>query len=260
MGREKMEKERLLFAIRSSIENHCQGFYLCYQPLVSARDKRTIGAEALLRWAREPYGEIGPNEFIPILEKEPCFFQLGQWILQQAVMDGKRLIAHDRTFVVHVNVTIGQFEQDDFLEKTLKLLQELDFPAENLCLELTERGEVVNIQALGEKFDHIRKEGIQIALDDFGTGTAALHLLREWKVDRLEIDRMFVQNIMGNFADQAIVQVVIDCAKQLGLCVCLEGVETEEQYRFLQRFDVEMHQGYYYGKPVELNDFLEMFL
>ncbi|MBQ9090691.1 MAG: EAL domain-containing protein [Anaerotignum sp.] len=257
MKRKKTEKE-LLSALRESIRCNCEGFYLCYQPLIFAESGEIIGAEALLRWKKEPYGEVMPNRLIPLLEKEDCFFDLGMWILKQAVQDGSLFLKKKSGFIVNVNVSVRQMEREGFAEELFVLLQEHSFPLKNLCLELTERGEIDNIAKLKDTFSVLRRRGLQIAIDDFGTGTAALHLLRELRVDCLKIDRMFVTDIVENMADQAIVKAVIDCAKQLNIHVCLEGVESEEQLQYLGHFDAEIHQGYYYGKPMQLKVFLAL--
>ena len=254
----KKTEKGLLSALRQSIRGDFEGFFLYYQPLVFAESGEIMGAEALLRWKKEPYGEVMPDRLIPLLEKEDCFFDLGRWILQQAMQDGKLFLRKKPDFILNVNISVRQMEQKGFVKELFSLLQAQRFPFQNLCLELTERGELEHMKRLNDTFSLLRRCGLKIAIDDFGTGTAALHLLRNLQVDYLKIDRLFVADIVENKADQAIVKAVIDCAEQLQIHVCLEGVENQEQLQYLSRFPAEIHQGYYYGKPMQRKEFLAL--
>jgi EAL domain-containing protein (putative c-di-GMP-specific phosphodiesterase class I)/GGDEF domain-containing protein len=241
--------------IRQSVLNGCQGFYLCYQPLVNAQTGRVKGMEALLRWRNDTYGELAPGQFIQWLEQNDCFFELGNWILHQAMTDALPLVEEDSAFLLSVNVTYSQIERSDFLDKLMEILDETGFPPENLYIELTERSSPNNIPELRRELDRFCQKGIKIALDDFGTGSASLNLLRLLPINRLKIDHQFVANIQTNRTDELIVEMVIDSANKLGISVCMEGIETQQLRDYVQKYNVDTLQGYYYSRPVDIQRF-----
>jgi EAL domain-containing protein (putative c-di-GMP-specific phosphodiesterase class I) len=242
-------------AIRRSVLDGCEGFYLCYQPLVNAHTGRIKGAEALLRWHSDTYGEPGPGEFIQWLEQDDCFLVLGNWILRQAMTDTLPLVKMQPDFILSVNVTYSQVDRSDFQDSLMEILQQTGFPPENLYIELTERESPYDIVQLRKKLEYFSDQGIKIALDDFGTGSASLNLLRQLPIDRLKIDRQFVAHIQANRVDEVIVETVIDSANKLGISVCMEGIETEQLRDYVQRYDVDTLQGYYYSRPVRMEAF-----
>lgn len=255
-----IDKERieLMNAIRQSVIKNCSGFYLCYQPLVSDTDGKTIGMEALIRWKQDIYGEISPGLFIPWLENDTCFFELGNWIMRQALTDGKKIVDAYPDFIVNVNVSYTQLERSDFRSAVLNILKETGFPPQNLCIELTERCSNLNIDFLREELSFFRSYGIKIALDDFGTGSSSLNLLRELPIDCLKIDRTFIANIQTNDIDQAIVESVVQCAGKFGINICIEGVENKQISDFVKKYKAGTHQGYFYSRPVRIEEFVEM--
>jgi EAL domain-containing protein (putative c-di-GMP-specific phosphodiesterase class I) len=214
--------------------------------------------EALLRWSQEPYGNTAPGGFIQWLEQDECFFELGNWILRQALSDAMEIVKEQPDFVVNVNVSYTQLDRSDFRDSLIQILQEIGFPSKNLCLELTERCRTMDIERLRELLEFCTSCGIRIALDDFGTGSASLNLLRQLPINCLKIDRAFISNIRTNKADEIIVELVIECAKKLGMNVCLEGVEDKQLYDYIKKYDVYSHQGYYYSRPVRIDEFKEL--
>ena len=192
----------LLDVMRQCVVDGCKGFYMCYQPVVQADSGKIIGMEALLRWNREPYGEVPPGRFIPWLENDPCFFELGNWILEQALTEGKHIIQDNPNFVINVNVSATQLERRKFRESVMDILHRTGFPPKNLCLELTERCRAMDKDFLKEEIHFLRSNGIKVALDDFGTGQSSLELLCEFSFDLLKIDRGFVRDIEMNHAAQ----------------------------------------------------------
>jgi diguanylate cyclase (GGDEF)-like protein len=241
--------------IRQSVLNGCQGFYLRYQPLVNAHTGCVQGMEALLRWRDDTYGELAPGEFIQWLEQNDCFFELGNWVLRQAMTDALPLVKENPAFLLSVNVTYSQIERSDFLGDLLEILEQTGFPPENLYIELTERSSPHDIPELRRELDRFCKKGIKIALDDFGTGSASLNLLRLLPINCLKIDHQFVANIQTNHTDEIIVETVIDSANKLGISVCMEGIETEQLRDYVRKYDVDTLQGYYYSRPVEIEAF-----
>ena len=248
----------LLDVMRQSVVDGCKGFYMCYQPVVEANAGKIIGMEALLRWNREPYGEVPPGRFIPWLENDPCFFELGNWILEQALSEGKNIIHENPHFVINVNVSATQLERRKFRESVMEILQRTGFPAKNLCLELTERCRAMDKEYLNEEIHFLRSNGIKVALDDFGTGQSSLELLCEFPFDCLKIDRGFVRDIEINHAAQVVVDSIVQCANGLGMQVCVEGVENEQLRDFIRQYGAHSHQGYLYSRPIRMEQFMKL--
>ncbi len=245
----------LLQALRRSIEDGCRGFYLCYQPLIHATNNRVIGAESLLRWNSEAFGEVSPGIFIPLIEDDACFYNLGNWILRQSLLEMRDMLKTDPDFRIHVNVSYSQLVRREFRDSVMDILRETGFPSRNLCLELTERCRALDLDYLKEVMTFFHAQGISIALDDFGTGFSSLNLLRQLPVDNIKIDQSFVANVRGNAADQAIVRSVIQCAESIDVEVCAEGVETDQIREYLLRYPQLVHQGFLYSRPVRLAQF-----
>lgn len=245
----------LINVLRSSIIEECSGFYLCYQPVVSPQTGKMTGAEALLRWNREPYGEISPGQFIPWLEKDSAFFDLGNYVLRQAMLDGKEFLKDHPDMIINVNLSYAQLERSEFRNALVGFLLSTGFPPEHLCLELTERCRLLDMNFLRNEIIFLKSYGIKIALDDFGTGFSSLNLLRELPIDYIKIDRGFVSEIENNKADQSIVKAVMTCARELDIGVCVEGIENERLRDYLQNYPAQGYQGYYYSKPVTKEEF-----
>lgn len=245
----------LINVLRSSIIEECRGFYLCYQPVVSPQTGKMTGAEALLRWNREPYGEISPGQFIPWLEKDSAFFDLGNYVLRQAMLDGKEFLKDHPDMIINVNLSYAQLERSEFRNTLVGFLLSTGFPPEHLCLELTERCRLLDMNFLRNEIIFLKSYGIKIALDDFGTGFSSLNLLRELPIDYIKIDRGFVSEIENNKADQSIVKAVMTCARELDIGVCVEGIENERLRDYLQNYPAQGYQGYYYSKPVTKEEF-----
>lgn len=250
----------LLGALRRSILNDCSDFYLCYQPIISAKEEKLIGMEALLRWNKEPFGEVSPGIFIPWLENDPSFFDLGNWILKRALTEGKQLIEHYPDFILNVNISYTQLARINFRQALVRILEETGFPAKNLCLELTERCRQLEREYLRNEVTYLQSLGIKIALDDFGTGFSSLNLLSELPIDTLKIDRGFLMGIEDNIANQAVVKAVTECADNLDIRVCMEGIENRELINFVKKYAVYSYQGYYYSRPIRMEQFLEKYL
>lgn len=244
--------------IRNNVSEDCNGFYLCYQPIMHADSERLKGMEALVRWKSDTYGTVPPNQFIPVLEQDSLFPKLGKWILKQAMTDGKKFLEKYPDMIMNVNLSYAQLEKDGFIEEVLDILKETEFPPENLCLEITERCRLLDIELLKDMVNIFRDYGIKIALDDFGTGYASLGILRELPVDTVKIDREYVKDVEKSMADQNTVKFISDLADAFSAEVCVEGVETAQMKDFLKQYKVSSLQGYYYSKPVPSDEFLSM--
>ncbi len=250
---QRLEK---LHAIRASIMHGYEGFYLLYQPVVDAETERLIGAEALLRWKNDRFGTVPPDQFIPILESDPLFPELGEWILRESILAAKQVLKQNPGFVINVNLSYTQLEKPDFVDMVLRILNDLGYPPEHLCFEVTERCRLLNLDLLKNVVVNLKSRGILVALDDFGTGFSSIGILKEIPINIIKIDRSFVQMIEENEIDRKVVRNIADLASIFGSKVCVEGIETEGMRDILKRYHVESFQGYYYAKPLLLEQFL----
>lgn len=248
----------LLIALRQSIANDCEGFYLNFQPLIDPSNNEIIGAEALLRYKDKDFGEVSPGKFIPLLEEDACFFDLGTWILKQALTEGKNFLKYNPNLVIDVNLSYTQISQARFRDVLVDVLDETQFPVKNLCLELTESCRDLDVTLLREEVMFYRSLGIKVAVDDFGTGTSCLALLRDIPVDCLKLDQSFVLNLPNNTIDQYIIDAFVQCANNLKINICLEGVENKFIRRLVEKYKVGMHQGFLYSRPVSISKYLEL--
>ncbi len=244
-----------LNVIRESVIDGCRGFYLCYQPIIRVADGTLAGMEALIRWHHEKYGDVSPEEFISILEKDTVFPELGAFILRQACIDSGDFARKDPDFVVNVNLSYAQIEKSNFADSVINILDETGYSPKNLCLELTERCRIMDENMLRDKVSTLRTRGIRFALDDFGTGYSSLNLLRKMPIDEVKIDRQFIKDILDNRIDQNIINGLTHSVTESGKAICIEGVENEELQAFLQRYPVTFFQGYLYSKPVPIEEF-----
>ena len=247
-NRQRIEK---LQAIRTSISHDFEGFYLLYQPVVDTKTEKLIGAEALLRWRNDKFGVVPPNVFIPLLELDSLFPSLGNWILKKAITDAKRFLEKNPDFVINVNLSYTQLERSDFTQSVEALLKELDFPADHLCLEITERCRMLNLELLNNAIVNLRGMGIKIALDDFGTGYSSIGLVKFLDFDVIKIDRSFVTKIEEEMRDRELLLHFSKIASTFDAKVCVEGVETPGMRDILKTYQVNSLQGYYYAKPLE---------
>lgn len=249
---------QLYSTIHKCVSNNMDGFFMCYQPIANSETGHIVGMEALLRWKHKDFGVVPPGMFIPWLEMEPCFFELGNWIIEQALTDATKIRKNRPDFVVNVNISATQLENHGFRAAVVDILQRTKFPPEYFCMELTERCKNMDIAFLKNELDYFRKLGIKIAIDDFGTGNATLNLLTELPIDELKVDMSFVRGIQQSKPNQVLVQAVVSCAHELGYKSCIEGVEDKALFDYLHRYGSTYYQGYHFSRPVTLEDFMKL--
>lgn len=240
----------LMKIIHQSVLNHCDGFYVEYQPIVTSEDGKIMGAEALVRWKKEPYGAIPPGLFIDWLENDPSMYDLGNFVLEQALWDSKSFLQQKPEFFINVNVSAKQLERPDFCRVVLELLDKTEFPVRHLCLEITERCRSLPVSVINERMAVLRGYGIKFAMDDFGTGSSSSAMALEMLIDEIKIDMSFIRKILVNKKNKAIVQSMVDFANAANIKSCLEGVENEALEDYLRTVGATWFQGYYYSKPV----------
>lgn len=228
---------------------------LYYQPIVEASDGRTSGAESLVRWIHPEKGMIPPNDFIPVAEQSDLIIELGNWVIRAAceqLAELARLGLGDR--FVTINVSPRHF-REDLVTSITRALRDTGADPARLVVELTENAAVEDVELVAERLRELRQLGIKAAIDDFGTGYCGLQYLGELPVSTLKLDRSFVQAMTPSAA--AIVAATIAMAKTLGMTLVAEGVETEEQRKFLVSQGCDRMQGYHLGRPMPAADFVE---
>lgn len=223
-----------------------EGLSCHYQPMVRASDGKVIGLEALARWRHPRLGVIPPVQFIPVAEETGLIDRLGEWVLRTACA---RVSGVDDLFIA-VNVSAVQLRDDGFADMVLGVLHKTGLPPHRLELEITETA-IVNADGMAVRLlKQLRRVGVRISLDDFGTGYSSLTLLKDLDVDKVKIDRSFVQMAPTAEDSAAIVRAVSNLGAALGLCVVAEGVETEQQRAFLCEAGCDELQGYLFSPGV----------
>ena len=253
-SRQKVEK---FHAIRASITQGFTGFYLMYQPVVDAQTEKMIGAEALIRWKSEEYGVVPPDLFIPLLEQDPLFPSLGKWIIATAVRDAGEMIKRDPEFIINVNLSYSQIEKTDFVDMLMDILDKAGYPPGNLCLEITERCRLLDIELLKNTVCSLKSRGVKVALDDFGTGFSSVGIVKDLPFDTIKIDRSLVRNIENDIKERELIKTFVMMSNTCGSLVCVEGIETDRMAEILRQYDVNSFQGYYYSKPLIYDDLLK---
>ena len=231
-------------------------FYLEYQPQVAIDDARVIGVEALVRWRHPQRGILGSERFVPVAEKNGTIVKLGHWVLLTACRQGKAWL--DAGFTpgrIAVNLSAVQFQSSIALEADIAgVLAETGLPPQLLELELTETVLMSASREHGDIILRLRELGVTIAIDDFGTGYSSLDYLRRFPADRIKIAQNFVQHLESMPSDVSIVRATISLARELGINVIAEGVETREQLELLKEWGCKEAQGFYYAKPLAEKD------
>ncbi|HBG5678352.1 TPA: GGDEF and EAL domain-containing protein [Clostridioides difficile] len=241
--------------LRECVENNFNDFELFFQPQVNAVTKEVIGAEVLLRWHSSTYGEVSPVEFIPILEQSNLIIPVGKWIIKEAVKQCKEWHKINPDFKISVNVSYIQLKEDFFRDFIVECLVEYQLRPEFLILELTENCWIPDINLLNDKFISLKGIGVYIAIDDFGTGYSSLNYLKELSVNIIKIERSFVKNITYNSYEYTFLEYIIKLAHIINLKVCVEGIESYEEYDIVKILGVDIIQGFLFGRPVSASEF-----
>ncbi|MBB4867078.1 diguanylate cyclase (GGDEF)-like protein [Pseudomonas nitritireducens] len=225
--------------------------HLVYQPQVDYRDHRVVGVEALLRWQHPTQGWVAPDLFIPLAEQNGSIFSIGEWVLDQACRQLREW--HDQGFDdlrLAVNLSTVQLRHNALPRVVSNLLQMHRLPPRSLELEVTETGLMEDISTAAQHLLSLRRAGALIAIDDFGTGYSSLSYLKSLPLDKIKIDKSFVQDLLLDDDDATIVRAIIQLGKSLGMQVIAEGVETVEQEAYIIAQGCHEGQGYLYSKPL----------
>ncbi len=230
-------------------------FSLQFQPQWSMADDQLVGAEALLRWNSAELGMVSPSRFIPVAEDSGFIVRLGDWVLEQGILQAALWAQSGRPVRVSVNVSALQFQQPGFVARVADLLQRHRLAPHDFELELTESILVKDIDDTLERLQALSALGVSLAIDDFGTGYSSLGYLKRLPIHRLKIDRSFVAGLPGDVSDSGIVRAVTTLALSLGLKVVAEGVETPQQHVFLREAGCQEFQGYLRAAAMSVAEF-----
>lgn len=249
--------------MRNATRNSCEEFEVYYQPVVDITKPGNpcTGAEALIRWNSEEMGVISPTEFIPLAEYLGLINPIGDFVLKEACKRCRYWndMGHP-DYKVNVNLSVVQLLQNDIVDKIRSVLKESGIVPVNLTLEVTESLAINDMGRMKAILADIRQLGVRVALDDFGTGYSSLNHIREMPIDVIKIDRCFIMDIGKDDFSNAFVKMVAELAGAIGVNVCVEGVETKEQLDELSGSKIQLIQGYYFGKPMKLEEFEKEFL
>ncbi|MFN0182271.1 MAG: putative bifunctional diguanylate cyclase/phosphodiesterase [Aquabacterium sp.] len=232
-------------------------FRLHYQPQVDLASGGVIGAEALIRWRDPALGDIPPGRFIPVAEDTGFIIAIGDWVLADAVRQAAHWRHEGLAIQVSVNVSALQFQQADFVERVRSVLAEADLPGSLLELELTESILVRDAEEALLRLDTLARMGVKLAIDDFGTGYSSLAYMKRFPIDRLKIDKSFIDGVPQDNGDAGIVRAIVQMSHAMGAKVIAEGVETEPQRAFLAGIGCDQFQGWLFAKALPAAEFEE---
>ncbi|MEW6373868.1 MAG: EAL domain-containing protein [Pseudomonadota bacterium] len=258
------EKLVLLEGLRQAVQATVDGggdnsFYLLYQPKVDLKSGRIFGVEALIRWRHPEHGVVPPQRFIGLAEESGLIVPIGDWVVRTACRQAQAWReAGMGPITVSVNVSARQFEEARLVDRVAAALVDSGLPPALLELEVTESLIMRDLQKSVGTMRELKAMGVSLSIDDFGTGYSSLSSLKSFPISRLKIDKSFVSELADNPDDQAIAMAVISLGHKLNLKVIAEGVETEQQCRFLRENECDEMQGYLFSKPVTAEEIAKL--
>lgn len=245
--------------LRACVESNFEGYALHYQPIFDST-RQLAGAEALCRFTSGKYGPVGPDEFIPILERTGLIKEVGRWIFSEAVRACGHFLVYKSDFFIGINLSCRQMEDPVLVPFMYAKLKEENVPADRIMLELTESCLAENMEQLSELLGEVRRSGIRVSMDDFGTGYSSLGLLKQAPINVVKVDKTFVSGICTSLFDASFLRLVVELCRAIGMQTCLEGVETEEEFQVVSGMKLDFLQGFLLGKPMPEQAFVDCFL
>ena len=231
-------------------------FTVVYQPKHSIKTGELIGAEALVRWQHPVRGEVQPGEFIPLFEKNGFVIRLDEFVFEKVCMDIRKWLDEGLEVVpISVNFSKAHLYDQDFVESYSRMLNRYNIPQGCIELEITENLLVDNTNSLVRIISMLNDIGVKISMDDFGSGYSSLNMLKDVPVSCIKLDRIFLMDTMENVKGKQIIEAIVNLSKKIGITVVAEGVETQEQLEFLKSIDCEIAQGFFFDKPLSLENF-----
>ncbi|MCR5799112.1 MAG: EAL domain-containing protein [Lachnospiraceae bacterium] len=248
--------------MRDASSGDFEEFLVYYQPIIDIQEEGNpcVGAEALLRWDSKELGFVKPSDFIPLAEYLGLINPIGDHVLKEACKTLYYWNTHGHPdYKVNVNLSVVQLMQNDIVDTIEKTVRESHINPKNLTLEVTESLAINDMDRMQGIMSAIRSMGIRIALDDFGTGYSSLNHIREIPLDVIKVDQSFVKELIEDDYSKSFIRMVAELAGAIGVSICVEGVETEEQYRILENMQVRLVQGYHFDRPMSKQDFVDKY-
>lgn len=246
--------------LRSAIAFGGGEFELYIQPIMDAMTGQCIGGESLIRWNSSELGFLMPMDFIPLAEHLGLIVIIGEYFLKKACRINKMWSDMGISKTLHVNLSVVQLVQNNVVETVSNIIRETGVDPANIILEITESLAINDMDNMKRVIKELKKLGVGIALDDFGTGYSSLSYIKKMNFDIIKVDKNFIDDITTNDYSQTFIKLITELSDKLGAKVCVEGVEDAEQLEVLKTMNVNMIQGYYYGKPMTCEEFQEKFL
>lgn len=248
-----LRRLELLRDLKQGLQNNDLKLY--FQPKMGVSNPNDFGAEALVRWHHPAYGDVSPEEFVPLVESSGNIALLTRWVLEAAVTQLGQWIAKNYKLLLSVNISALDLLEEDLPDYIAGLLQRHSVPAESLCLELTEGAIMKEAEQGMAMLQRLKAMGIRLSIDDFGTGYSSLAQLKKLPFDELKIDKSFVLQLHENSDDEVIVRSTIELGHNMGLKITAEGVENEEIRLMLAEWGCDLMQGYLVSKPLPCGEF-----
>lgn len=246
--------------MRSSVAAGCKEFEVYIQPIMDTATEKCVGGEALVRWNSNKLGFMMPGEFIPLAEHMGLITPIGEHVLKNSCMLSKKWSDMGINLRINVNLSVVQLLANNIVEVISEVIEETQINPENLVLEVTESLAINDMERMERIISEIKKLGVKIALDDFGTGYSSLNYIKQMDLDIIKVDRTFIKDISHDDYAQAFVKLIAELSQKLEVQVCVEGVEEKSQLDTLKSMNISMVQGYYYGKPMKIEEFEKRFL
>jgi diguanylate cyclase (GGDEF)-like protein/PAS domain S-box-containing protein len=249
-----IERMRLQTMMRRSLELGEMIVY--YQPQIDLNTRKMISAESLVRWHHPERGLLYPEEFLPLAEETGFITEIDEWVLRNTCSQLRSLMSAGLfPFCLAVNLSGRQFRNPELVDKISRILKEYNVPPDSLEIEITEGTVMIDIEHTSERLKELKQMGVRIAIDDFGTGYSSLNYLKRLPLQKLKIDKSFVQDIARDPEDRAIISAVTALAHTMNMKVLAEGVETQEQLSLLSVADCDQAQGFFFSHPLPPDDF-----
>ena len=254
-----LRKAMILQEMKRSIKNNFVGFDVYYQPIINAKTGELYAAEALMRYTRESGECISPVEFIPILEKSALIVPVGKWLIEKSVVLCQEFRKYHKDFKVSINLSAVQFQKSGIHRDLQDAMDRKGLEYSSCILEMTESQLMDNNQMIRRLWNHMGKKGFVIAVDDFGTGYSNFSNISAMNPNLIKLDRSFTLRALRSEFDYTLMKSIITLSHELGLEVCVEGVETKEEIAYIRKLQPDFLQGYYYGEPGPSESFLEQY-
>jgi diguanylate cyclase len=233
-----------------------EGFALHYQPVIELATGHVTGVEALIRWTHPIYGNIRPDQFIPLAEEAGLIQNVSAWVAHTACMQHRTSPIFGELDMA-INISARELCSDDIIDLMRHILEETGMPPGRLVIEITETAMMADTKKALSVMEHLKALGIKLYIDDFGMGYSSIDYLRRFPVDTLKIDRSFIMQMHEKPDDLRVVKLMVDIAHVLELSVIAEGVELEQQRQLLQSMHCQEAQGYHFAKPMPADTFIE---